>query len=183
MKVYISVLRGINVGGKRIILMADLKSLYQKLGFFNITTYIQSGNVIFYSNKTEDCKKLATLINQEIETTFGFNVTVIVRSVNEMKEIITNNPFLTSFDGNIERLYLTFLGERPSIENIDKIKGFNFHPDYFEIIDNNVFILCSGRYSDSKLTNNYFENKLKVTATTRNWKTIIKLYELAKQNP
>jgi len=175
---YISILRGINVGGKRRILMSDLKRLFEDFGFIDITTYIQSGNVIFDCNVKKDNIELANKIEQSIMDSYEFKVPVIVRTINEIKQIKLNNPFL-KIDTKIERLHLTFLNEIPNSDKLEKIKSYDFTPDKFEIINKDIYIFCSGKYSDSKLTNKFFENKLKITATTRNWNTVNKLYEIA----
>ena len=175
---YISILRGINVGGKRKILMADLKRLFENLGFINIATYIQSGNVIFDYNGKKDNIELANKIEQSIMDFYEFKVPVIVRTLDEIKHARLNNPFL-KIGAEIERLDLTFLKEIPTSEKLEKIKNYDFAPDKFEIINRDIYIFCSGKYSDSKLTNKFFENKLKITATTRNWNTVNKLYEMA----
>lgn len=174
---YISILRGINVGGKRKILMADLRQLFKKLGFSNTTSYIQSGNIIFDYEKNVEVKELEDKIQEAIFKAYGFEVPVIIRSVNEIEHSISNNPFLNS--NEIERLHLTFLKETPDTINLEQINEYNFPSDDFNIMGKNVFIYCSEKYSDSKLTNTFFEKKLKVTATTRNWKTVNKLFEIA----
>ena len=175
---YISILRGINVGGNRKILMDDLKSLFEKLEFSNVHTYIQSGNVIFDSDQKRSNADLEQKIQQAIAETFGFDVPVIIRTSEEMTISIANNPFWKAKDAEIDRLHLTFLKELPSKEQFDKLKALSFNPDRFEIIGKDVFLFCSAGYSDSKLTNQFLENKLGTTATTRNWKTIIKLQEI-----
>ncbi len=178
---YISILRGINVGGRRKILMADLKLLYEELGFSNITTYIQSGNVAFDFPKTESQEKLSRKIKAAIDKTYGFDVPVITRTTQEIEQTIAINPFLKE-TADIKGLFLAFLTEEPSEENLGKLNGIEFPNDAFEVIGKNVYICCSGRFSDSKLTNNFFENKLKVAATTRNWKTVMKLQEMGVKN-
>ena len=178
---YISILRGINVGGRRKILMADLKLLYKGLGFSNVTTYIQSGNVAFDFPKTESQAKLSGKIKEAIDKVYGFDVPVIIRTAAEIAQAIAINPFLKETD-DIEGLFLAFLAEEPSKENLEKAKSIEFLNDAFEVIGKNVFISCSGRFSDSKITNNFFENKLKVAATTRNWKTVKKLHEIGVDN-
>ena len=175
---YISILRGINVGGNRKILMKDLKSLFEKLGFSNVETYIQSGNVIFESDQKFSNADLDEKIQHAISETFGFDVPVIVRTTKEWVESIANNPFWKEKDADIDRLHLTFLKDWPVPEKLDKISSLAFPPDKFEIIGKNVFVYCSAGYSDSKLTNQFFESKLGVQATTRNWKTVLKLHEM-----
>ena len=175
---YISILRGINVGGNRKILMSDLKSLFGKLGFANVETYIQSGNVVFESDLKLSNADLEAKIEQAIIETFGFDVPVIIRTADEWAKSIVNNPFWKEEDANIDRLHLTCLKEVPSQELLEKIKMFQYLPDRYEIIGKDVFIFCAAGYGTSKLTNPFFESKLKVQATTRNWKTVMKLHEM-----
>ncbi len=117
-------------------------------------------------------------LEKAISDKYGFEVPVIVRNKKELETSVKNNPF---FDENadINYLYLTFLKEVPSKENIEKTLTYNYEPDRFVIIDKDVFIYCEGKYHKTKLNNNFFEKKLKVGATTRNWKTILKLLELS----
>jgi uncharacterized protein (DUF1697 family) len=176
----IAILRGINVGGRRKILMADLKKLLNDLGFESVQTYIQSGNVIFEAKDKESNHALASQIEKAISNIFGYDVPVIVRNADQMNKSIQNNPFLKSDQVDIDRLHLTFLKEIPRNDNLVKINTYDFQPDKFEVIGDDVFLYCAGKSSDSKLTNAFFENKLKVTATTRNWKTVLALSELIK---
>ena len=111
---YISILRGINVGGKRKILMADLRELYQSLGFENIITYIQSGNVIFDSKKKNAGSAFTKKIKAAIFEKYGFDVPVIIRSVEEIKNIIESNPYLKKEGVQIENLCVTFLSDVPA---------------------------------------------------------------------
>jgi uncharacterized protein (DUF1697 family) len=179
MAILLSILRGINVSGQKMIKMDALKKMYESVGFTNVRTYIQSGNVVFES-KTQ--KNLATLIEQKIKETFGFDVPVIIRTQKEMQEIVEQNPFLK--DKNIERdrLYVTFLAEIPLTENITKIAAYDYSPDVFIIKEKEVYLYCPKPkgYGDTKLSNNFFENKLKVKATTRNWRTTNELLRIIK---
>lgn len=177
---YISILRGINVGGKRKILMADLKDLYSQLGFENIITYIQSGNVIFTAPTSENSHQIAAKIQKAISDTYGFDVPVIIRTDNEIKEAVKANPYQEEEQTDIKQLHLTFLGEAPLKENIEVLEQTSGIKDRYQINTKDIFICCEGKYSDSKLTNQFFEKKLKVTATTRNWKTVNKLLELTQ---
>lgn len=173
---YISVLRGINVGGKRKILMADLRKMYAELGFANCISYIQSGNVIFdYPDNRNS--ELAITIQNAVTKKYGFKVPVIVRKRNEWEQSVQANPYTGSHEK--EKLCLTFLNETPKAELTEAISELNFEPDNFQIIDKDVFIYCSGPYHKTKLSNQFFESKLKVKATTRNWNTVIKLLELS----
>jgi uncharacterized protein (DUF1697 family) len=173
----IGILRGINVGGKRKILMTDLKSMCEELGLKKVTTYIQSGNLIFNSDKPNS--ELENELEKAITEKYGFDVPVIVRTEKELENSINNNPFFDK-DADIKQLHLTFLKEKPSKENIEKALTFNYKSDKFKIDNKDAFIFCAGKYHESKLTNNFFEKQLKVGATTRNWKTVMKLSELSK---
>lgn len=172
----IAILRGINVGGKKKILMSDLKGMFEALEFSNVVTYIQSGNVIFDSKESAHTK-LAEQIRDAIKNKFGFEVPVVIRTVKELKQATESNPYYTS-DSDINKLHLTFLNESPSEENIKETERYDYAPDLFTIKDKDVFIYCEGKYHQSKLSNAFFEKKLKVEATTRNWKTVLKLVAL-----
>lgn len=177
MKKHIAILRGINVGGKRKLLMADLSKMLSQLGFENITTYIQSGNAIFETKETE-ISGLENKIKEAISEKFDLDVPVIIRTVEEINALAGENPYDQE---NIDQLHVTFLKKEPSGDGLEKIQTYIIpKDDDFRILGKNVYIQCSGRYSDSKLTNKFFEDKLKVSATTRNWKTILKLLELSR---
>ncbi|WP_107038648.1 DUF1697 domain-containing protein [Brumimicrobium mesophilum] len=173
----IAILRGINVGGKRKILMADLKSMLSDIGIPNAVTYIQSGNVIFESEK--DNLAISHQIEVAILKKFGFEVPAIVRTAEELKQSIKSNPFYDD-ETDITKLVLTFLKETPKNEDIETLKPIDSKEDKYVIKEKDVFIYCEGKYHQSKLTNNLFEKKLKVRATTRNWKTVLKLMELSE---
>jgi uncharacterized protein (DUF1697 family) len=179
MTTYISILRGINVSGQKQLRMTDLKALYEELGFSNVITYIQSGNIIFDSGPDASISQLSSQIEDAVAKMFGFTVPVIIRSVDEMKAVIRANPFLKAESPVPGKLYVTFLKEKPLLADIEKINHFDFLPDKFCIIEREVYLDCAGGYGTTKLSNTFFENKLKVKATTRNWNTVNKLLELA----
>ena len=182
MKTYISILRGINVSGQKKIIMSDLKVLFESLGFNSVTTYIQSGNVIFKNDQKLSDLDLAKKIETAILKKYDFTVPVIIRSGEEIGKVVSMNPFLKEKNINLEKLHVTFLSEIPNETNLDNLKGMNYSPDRFTILGKEVFLYIPESYGNTKLSNNLFENKLKVTATTRNWKTVNKLFELASTN-
>ena len=137
MKTYISFLRGINVSGQKKINMNDLKELFLKMNFSKVITYIQSGNVIFQSNKN-DSKSISSQIENRIFERYKFEVPVIVRRVEELRKIIDANPFLKEKDIDVEWLHITFLSDKPLQEYVDKIKDLDFKPDRFKIIKNEI---------------------------------------------
>jgi len=174
----IAILRGINVGGRRKILMADLRSLFEKLGFQEAQTYIQSGNVLFHTDSSTSNIEIATKLEQAITKQYDFDVPVIVIDANQLKKLANKNPFYKNEKIDITHLHLTFLKEPPSKENRLKTEKYNYEPDQFVVNNQGVFVYCEDKYHQSKLTNTFFEKKLKVAATTRNWKTVMKLMEL-----
>ncbi len=171
MKTYIVLLRGINVSGKNKLPMADLRNLLNDLGFQNVQTYIQSGNIILTSeeSKTAICKK----IKDRIAIKFGYNVPVIAKTVSEWKKAINNYPFPTD---NPKIVAFVFLDKKVSET---KIEAKDVNDDEYEIDNNIVYIYCPSTFAKTKLSNNLFERKLNVTATTRNYNTTLKLLTLA----
>lgn len=179
MTTYISILRGINVSGQKKILMADLKALYENLGFSEVVTYIQSGNVVFKSVEKEEDKILAEKIKQSIQQKYNFEVPVIIRSIEEVTHVIESNPFLAQPGIDPEKLHVTFLEDTPLGSSLDNIQTYNYPPDVLVISGREVFLHCPVNYGETKFSNKFLESKLKVSATTRNWKTINKLHEIA----
>ena len=177
MKTFLSILRGINVGGHKKVQMMDLKILYEEMNFKNVTTFIQSGNVIF---KNKDVKNLSKRIEQKIFERYNFNVPVIIRTTEEMQNIVSGNPFLKEKGIDANKLYVVYLAENPSQENIDKIEKNNYEPDRFYISGQEIYLYCTNGYGRTILTNNFFENKLRVSATTRNWRTSNELTNIMK---
>lgn len=177
MKTFLSILRGINVSGQKKIPMSELKKLYDELHFENITTYIQSGNVIF---KNKNSKDLAKHIEQRILEKYNFNVPVIIRTPEEMRSIVEGNLFLKQKDIDLSKLHVVYLADNPKQDTIDKLEKFNYEPDKFYISGKEIYLYCPNGYGRTKLTNNFFENKLKIDATTRNWNTTNELLKILK---
>ena len=122
---YIALLRGINVSGHRMIKMEDLKNMLSELNFTNIRTYIQSGNIIFDSEK-KDTADLEKQIEEKILNHFGFQVPVVIRTRAELDNIHNNNPFLGKRSEPADKLHVTFFPEQPEKEHLKKIEGFCF---------------------------------------------------------
>lgn len=181
MQTFISILRGINVSGQKKILMADLKRLFESLHFKEIATYIQSGNVIFKSDAKISDTQLAKKIEKAISAEYNFEVPVIIRTKEELGKIISQNPFAKEKNIDLKKLHVTFLSETPDKEKIEQIKEANFLPDRFAIKGKEIYLHIPDSYGETKLSNKFFENKLKVGATTRNWNTVNKLFEMAQQ--
>ncbi len=172
-------LRGINVGSQKRIKMGELIVLYQSLGFKNVISYLQSGNVIFGTN-AEGIKELANIIENKIKQIFGFEVVVLIRTPGELAQIVNDNPFLKGKDTNVDKLYITFLSDTPERPLSNQMKEMRNEQDKFILLNREVYLYCQNGYSKTKFSNDFFENKLRVTATTRNWKTVNALLNMAK---
>jgi len=176
--IYISLLRGINVSGKNPLAMPHLKRMYQSLGFGNVQTYVQSGNVICDA-PPQDPEGLAKRIRSQIQETFGFDVPVIVRTGQEFQHILKNNPFLTQEQENVDYLHVTFLAAPPSAERVQALIAIPQIGDEFVVIEREIYLFCPGGYGRTKFSNTFFEKKLEQAATTRNWKSVVTLASLA----
>jgi uncharacterized protein (DUF1697 family) len=180
MKTYISILRGINVSGSKTIKMDELRKTYEKLGFKSVLTYVQSGNVIFTS-ESSNTKELENQITKEIEKVFGFNVPVIVLEKETLEEIINKNPFSEKKGRNPDYFYVTFLSEEPIEYDSKIIENKKQQDEEIAFSDKAVYIYCPNGYGKTKLNNTFIESKLKVTTTTRNWKTTNELFKIAQK--
>lgn len=165
------------MAGQKKIVMKDLKALYESLGFADVVTYIQSGNVLFYS-----AVKAETAINQisqAISKQYGFDVPVQVREMSDFESIIKNCPFSElNLVEEGTRVMVTSLDAQPTVENTEKLITYVQEPERLVLVGREVYLHCPSGYGKTKLSNNFLENKLKVGATTRNWKSIIKLHTL-----
>ena len=180
MKTYISILRGINVSGRRMIKMDALRQLYADMNCRQVQSYIQSGNIVFKHQKGKP-QDLEKEITKNISEVFKLDVPVLVIEYETLEQIIESNPFLKDNAKNTAYLHVTFLSSKPGKEHIENLKEINCPPDDFHVSDKAVYLYCPNGYSNCKLTNNFIENKLKVTATTRNWKTTLELCSMAKK--
>ena len=166
---YVSMLRAVNVGGRKVE-MEKLRDLYASMGFKNVRSYIQSGNVLFEYPKSNR-PGLSEKIEKQIKKTFGMDVSVLIRTDSELQRIVESSPFSKK---DQSKLHVTFLRSEPSRdpeleEEINKAKN---REEEFAIMGKEVYLFLPNGYGTSKLTNTFFERKLKVIATTRNWKTV-----------
>lgn len=175
METYLALLRGINVGGHKKVPMADLRQVLTESGLQNVKTYIQSGNVIFQSsNKSIDSIK--EKISKAIESHFGFKVPVLVKTKKEMQSVFDSCPFSKEKKENSYFTLLYTIPEKKIIEEKNNLeKPAN---EEFVITDNCIYFYSSTGYGRTKYNNNFFERKLNVVATARNYKTICKLLQM-----
>ena len=180
METYISILRGINVSGQKSIKMNILEKMYENLDFKNVLTYVQSGNVIS-QYRSEKPEILERKIQNQIKTDFGYDVPVIILTLDRLKKIVDANPLMEDPAKEKSFLHYTFLGSVP--ENYNQVEILKRKSEQEEIYftDDAIYLYCPNGYGRTKLNNNFLERKLKITATTRNWKTTLKLLELAQK--
>jgi uncharacterized protein (DUF1697 family) len=174
MRSYIALLRGINVGGNRKVKMEVLRGIFETLNYKTVKTYIQTGNVYFETSEM-DTISLSKIISDSLKNALGFEVIVIVRTIEEIKVIINNCPF------NIleaENLYISFLSEEPKGTALDKLKEITSPSEELIVVNREAYILCHKKYHEALFSNNFLEKKLGVFATTRNWNTVNRLLAL-----
>ena len=179
MAIMIAFLRGVNMTGHNMIKMADLAALFRKLGYKDAETYIQSGNVIFTNIGNQAGNEIELLIERAIKKQFGHTISVMIRTSEELKKVLKVNPFVQSEDIDQTKHSALFLKETPDKAQTDRIAGIDYPPDRFTISGSEIFIWCPNGFGKTKLYTNFFENKMKVTGTARNWKTIRTLVEIA----
>jgi len=179
METYISFLHGINVSGKNLIRMADLRSSLSKLKLSNIKTYIQSGNIIFNFQDSKQ-SELDEMIQEFIDIEYGIFVPVFTLSTNELKNVNANNPYLKDDNIDTKKLGVTFLSKSPDQQLINKTKGILDPDDKFLIYGKLIYLYFPNGFARTRYTNNFFEKQLRVSCTTRNLNTINNILELCK---
>lgn len=172
MKRYVIFLRGINVSGQKLIKMELLKKMFTDNGYGNVVTYIQSGNICVDAKGKPD--KIRTAVEQMLETELGYKVVAIVRSVDELNDVIARNPFTELAEG--EKLYITYLSGAPA-GIPEKFGSILAEGERMEISGKEIYFVSPG-YGNTKFTNAYIEKQLKLDATTRNMATTQKVTTL-----
>ncbi len=166
---YAALLRGINVGGHRKIKMEDLRDLFEKAGCESVRTYLQSGNAVFWSEleKTD----LESRLSDAIKNRYGFDVWVLLRPESRINQLLANNPFPQIEGDEFKKLYTIHLDQ-----NIDDARWASLK--FPETVDEAIcdldciYLFCKTGYGKTKIGNLFFEKKLKVQATARNWRTL-----------
>jgi uncharacterized protein (DUF1697 family) len=173
---YIALLRGINVGGNMMIKMADLKSSFEKLGFKNVVTYINSGNLAFDAGKADEAKLVAK-IEKAIAKDFGLSIQTMVRDQAAISDVLEKNPF----DGQYEthkQMHVLFLKDEMPKDKQELLTAENTENEKFAVRNREIYALVKLGVADSLLGKGFIEKKLKVPTTGRNWRTVQKLSEL-----
>ncbi len=168
----LALLRGINVGGKNKLPMRDLADIFEDAGCENVRTFIQSGNVIFTATSNVS-KRLAGAVTSKIADRFGHKVPVILRTSQQLRDVVSNNPFPHGAD-----LHVMFLGDCPSPVKIASLDPDRSPPDVFLVRGQEIYLQLSNGAARTKLTNAWFDSKLGTVSTGRNWRTVNKLLEM-----
>jgi len=182
MTTHLALLRGINVSGHNMIKMEALKTTLEAIGFENVQTYIQSGNV-FVDTEEENPAKVGFLIKQEIFKVFGHEVPIVVIGKADLEACLKNNPFLKEKDIDIKKLYVAFVSIALRSDSINDLKISQFKPDEASIDENRIFIKYAVGAGKTRFDQKYIEKKLNLIATIRNWNTVtqlLKMYEEKK---
>jgi len=161
--------------------MTDLAALYSDLGFIGPETFIQSGNVIFNTEKELHASEIAQVIETAIHDTFGYDVPVMLRTVAQMRNMLSSNPFLSEINFDPAKMAVIFLRDGLTESQIQKVANVDYPPDKFRIIGNEIFTFCPNGFGRTKIYTNFFENKMNVKGTARNWRTITTLLDLAEK--
>jgi uncharacterized protein (DUF1697 family) len=176
---YIAFLRAINVGGKKLIRMEDLKRVFEHSGFKNVRTFIQSGNVIFEAAEN-DANTLARKIEKQLLKLLGHEVAVLLRTMAEVEDILKHNPFKRITPGPEIMMFVTFLSEEPRSEPRLPLISATENLEVFQIRNRTAFILARHKKNGwFGYPNNFVEKQLRVLATTRNWTTVRKIVDFA----
>lgn len=183
MVTYIALLRGINVGGKNKIKMADLKQMLVEIGFKNVETYIQSGNIIFDSEQNK--ATIGNKIERGILDSLGLNIGVVIREAEELEQLIQECPFTEAEIAAVEAantegesFYVAFLSNPPLTEKVELVHKYKTEHEEYKIKGDNIYLLFRNSIRNSKFANHL--HKLELSVTVRNWKTVLKLNELIK---
>ncbi len=173
---HVALLRGINVGGKHKLPMKQLVEIFEGLGCTEVTTYIQSGNIVFRA-KVTPARQIADAVSEEIARRFGYQAPVVLRRPSELREVLARNPFLKA-GMDTKMLCVGFLATRASASKVRSLDPDRSPPDTFAIRGREIYLCCPNGMARTKLTNQYFDAKLETICTIRNWATLRKLVDM-----
>ncbi len=174
---YVALLRGINVAGQRIVPMQQLAEVFIGARCGNVRTYIQSGNVVFTAAPKVAKEALPALLAKKIEERFGFSVPVVLRTREELAEVARLNPFMKAGLPH-PTLHVYFLADLPAAVAVKSLDPQRSAPDVFHVSGREIYLHLPNGMGRTKLTNAYFDSRLKTVCTARNWNTVLKLLEM-----
>jgi uncharacterized protein (DUF1697 family) len=176
---YVALLRAVNVGGTGILRMADLKALCEKAGFKDVTTLLQSGNVVFRAAGSD--KAVAKKLADAIEKSHGFRPAIMVRTADEIAAVMKANPFPAAAKAEPNRLLVSFLAGLPAEDAAERLAAVKVQKEKLRLVGNSLYVhYADGGMGTSKIGNAVLERALGVPATARNWNTVGKLLALAR---
>ncbi|MBA2278810.1 MAG: DUF1697 domain-containing protein [Chloroflexia bacterium] len=176
MSTHVALLRGINLGGKNMVPMAELRGYVERAGGANVRSVVQSGNVLFDASPT-DAVTIGAAITTRIREQLGLTVPVVLLSADELRAIVLGNPFLT--EGAPEKeLHVMVLSGVPTPERVAKLDPDRSPPDRFAVVDRAIYIHAPNGVARGRLTNDYFDRALDAVSTSRNWRTVGRLVAL-----
>jgi len=178
MPIYIAMLRGINVGAHKRVKMDKLLASCETLGFKQVKTFIQSGNIVIEAGKTSPAT-LSKKIGKQILKDFGFSVEVISRTRDEMGKIIRDNPLLKEEGVDPSKLHVVFLSEEPAAAAVKKLESLTLPPDQVRCFGKETYFYLPNGVSGSSLWKHSLDRVLSVAGTMRNWNTVNKLHGMA----
>ena len=167
---YAALLRGINVGGKQMVAMGDLRALLEGLGYDDVSTYLQSGNAVFSAKKKPKPHDIEAAIRREL----GLDVTVMIRTHEQLVAAVDANPFPDAAK-NPKTVHVSFLSAKPKSTKVD---ADAIAPDEVAFVGTEMYIFTPNGIGRSKVSQHASDKKLGVAATARNWNTVLKLVEL-----
>lgn len=173
-----ALLRGINVGGKHKLPMADLVAIFSAAGCADVRTYIQSGNVVFVAGAAT-AKRVPSVVSERIAADFGMKVPVVVRSAAELSKVPDDNPYLKA-GANPDHLHVAFLAETPNKQRASSLNPNRSPGDTFVVRGSEIYLHLPNGVARTKLTNAYFDATLETVCTLRNWRTVLKLIDLTQ---
>lgn len=176
---HIALLRGINVGGNKMIAMADLRDLLTKLGFAGAKSLLQSGNLVFRGDRRRTPAQLETLLAAETEKRLGVQADVFVRTASELAEVVARNPFAEEAKRDPSHLLVMFLRDVPDVTAVAALNAAIVGREAVRVIGRHAYAAYPDGIGRSKLTNAVIEKKLGTRGTARNWNTVMKLARLA----
>jgi len=171
---YVALFRGINVGGKHIVPMKDLREIFSSLGYENVQTYIQSGNAVFSSDASTD--KLSASLSKEVGKRFGFEPQVLVLTSDRFHEIVASNPY-ADVDSEPKTVHVTFLSANPVDPDLATLDELRAGSESFELKDGAFYLHAPDGIARSRLAAKV-DRCLGVDTTARNWRTVTKLVEM-----
>jgi uncharacterized protein (DUF1697 family) len=173
---FVALLRGINVGGKNKLPMTELVALFEGAGCLDVRHYIQSGNIVFAATAAL-AKRVPALVSAAIASGLELKVPVVVRSREEMRAVAKSHPLLDR-GAALESLHVVFLADAPTAAAATSLDPERSPPDTFVVRGREIYVSCPNGAGNSKLTNAYFDSKLRTISTGRNWRTVLKLVEM-----